>query len=54
MEHQAIIYSNDIANALDRILDNADFNKVIILTDKNANQFVLPKISYIHHLRASQ
>ncbi len=53
MEHQAIIYSNDIANALDRILGNADFNKVIILTDKNANQFVLPKISDIPLLASS-
>lgn len=53
MEHQSIIYTNDIANALDHILGNADFNKVVILTDTNADRLVLPKICNIPLLASS-
>lgn len=45
MEHQQIIFSNDIPGSLETVLKGLDFNKVVIITDVNAHQFAFPKIA---------
>lgn len=44
MEHQQIIFSNDVSGSLETVLGGIDYNKTIILTDINTHQFALPKI----------
>lgn len=44
---QQIIFSNDIRQAIETTLGQLDYNNVILLTDVNVKQFVLPRISGI-------
>ncbi len=45
MEHQQIIFSNDIKEAIGTSLKAFDYNKVVILTDVNTQQLALPKVA---------
>ncbi len=45
MNHQTIIFSNDVCAALGNVLGGIDFNKLFVLTDVNTRQFVLDKLS---------
>lgn len=45
MEHQQIIFSNAIPEAIESILKELDFNKAVIITDVNTHQFAFPKIA---------
>lgn len=45
MNHQTIIFSNDVCAALGDVLGGIDYNKLFVLTDVNTRQFVLDKLS---------
>ncbi len=47
MKHQSIIFSNEISKELQGILDSLEYNKIIVLTDVNTKQFVLPQLMSI-------
>lgn len=53
MKQQNIIFSNNIANALDSVLKGMDYNKIIILTDVNTQQFALPKVADVPVVKQS-
>ncbi|MEF9924528.1 MAG: 3-dehydroquinate synthase [Muribaculaceae bacterium] len=50
MEHQKIIFSNEISALLDALLAEIQYTKLIILTDVNTHQFVLPLLSENAHV----
>ena len=54
MNHQQIIFSNDIQEALDTIMQGIDHSKAFILTDINVKQFVFPKIAELPAVKALQ
>lgn len=49
---QKIIFTNDINNALNQVLEDIDFNKLFVLTDVNTSHYVAPKFGetfYTHN-----
>ena len=40
---QNIIFTNEVNQALEQVLESMDFNKLFVLTDVNTAHFVLPK-----------
>lgn len=45
IKQQPIIFTNNITDALDKVLSGIDYNKAFILTDVNTSQFVLPRLA---------
>ena len=41
---QNIIFTNEVSQALDKVLEGMDFNKLFVLTDVNTAKCVLPKV----------
>lgn len=54
MEHQQIIFSNNVSNAIDNILSNLSFNKLFVLTDENTATHVLPLLMDNKHIAEAQ
>ncbi|MGM9804196.1 MAG: 3-dehydroquinate synthase [Muribaculaceae bacterium] len=50
MEHQNIIFTNDLNNALNDILSNKTYNRLFVITDSNTRQMVLPKLAQNSHI----
>lgn len=44
MKHQDLIFTNDVAAAIDRLADAAAAQKLFVLVDVNTNAFVLPRL----------
>ncbi len=49
MEHQELIFTNEVAEAIDSIIANDKYSKVFVLTDTNTYRFVLPQLSRTSH-----
>lgn len=45
MEHQTILFTNNIDKALDDILSKISYNRLFVLTDVNTHHFVFPNIA---------
>lgn len=45
MEHQKIIFSNDVSGAIDEILQGLEYNRLFVLTDVNTHRCVLDKVA---------
>lgn len=45
MEHQKILFTNNIDKALDDILSEMSYNKLFVITDVNTHHFVFPDIA---------
>ena len=50
MEHQKIIFSNDVSKAIDDILGKMDYNRLFVLTDVNTRLFVLERLTSNSHI----
>lgn len=46
---QKIIFTNDINNALNQVLEDIDFNKLFVLTDVNTSHYVAPKLAEVFY-----
>ena len=44
---QDIIFTNEVSQALDNVLEGMNFNKLFVLTDVNTSQLVLPKVDEV-------
>ena len=45
MKHQELIFSNDVAAAIDRLVDAASASQLFVLVDVNTKAFVLPRLA---------
>lgn len=43
-KHQEIIFTNDVAPAVERLVDGIDTSRLFVLTDVNTSHFVLPRL----------
>ncbi len=46
MEHQNILFTNNVSDAISRILNKKQFNKVFVITDTNTQKLVLPLLAH--------
>ncbi|MGN0214517.1 MAG: 3-dehydroquinate synthase [Muribaculaceae bacterium] len=46
MEHQNIIFTNDVSNAITNILSTKKFNRLFVITDADTHRLVLPQIAH--------
>lgn len=50
MEHQRIIFTNEVSAAIDEALSAIDYNRLFVLTDTNTRHFVLPRLADNSHI----
>lgn len=50
MEHQNIVFTNDLDTALNNILDAVQYNKLFVITDSNTQKCVLPRLKTNKHI----
>ncbi len=48
---QNIIFTNEISQALNEVLDSVEYNRLFVLTDENTLHYVLPKFAEVLSLR---
>lgn len=50
MQHQNILFTNNVSDAISSILASKEFNRLFVITDSNTRQHVLPLLAHIPYI----